>query len=264
MKTLILLSDSTGDLGERFLQALMTQFPKGAFGLRVFSFIDQHDGLDKTLQHVKTLNPILFHTTIHQSLKDRIERFALQQNFPFYDLTGNVVAFLEKASGLDARPNAEALHELNRDYDKRINALDFAVEHDDGLREKTLQDADIVLVGVSRTSKTPTSIYLAHKGYRVANVPIVPDMPAPDLAQEDLEGRVVGLTIQPERLAAIRKLRAEHDGIPGTEYTSLEAICRELDIANRLFLRLHCPVIDVTNHAVEETGALVLKALHQR
>ena len=220
--------------------------------------------LIKPYNTLKTLNPILFHTTIHQSLKDRIERFALQQDFPVYDLTGNVAAFLEEASGLDAQPNAEALHELNRDYDKRINALDFAVEHDDGLREKTLQDADIVLLGVSRTSKTPTSIYLAHKGYRVANVPIVPAIPVPDLARKDLEGRIVGLTIQPERLANIRQHRAEHDGIPGTDYTSIETICRELEFANRLFLRIHCPVIDVTNHAVEETGALVLKALHQR
>lgn len=261
---IVLLSDSTGDLGERFIRALISQFPKHTFLFRVYSFIQNESELNDVFQELGELHPILFHTTLNLTLKERIKKDAASHSYPCYDLTGGAMTFLEASSGVKAVPNAALLHELNQDYEQRIRSLDFTVDHDDGVHTATIREADIVLLGVSRTSKTPTSIYLAYKGYKVANVPIVKGLPLPEALLNNRRLRTVGLHIAAEKLQAIRSERARADGIPFSDYTQLDAIRSELVWAQALFREMGCPVIDVTSHAVEETAALVLKSLDLR
>ncbi|HVO33577.1 MAG TPA: kinase/pyrophosphorylase, partial [Elusimicrobiota bacterium] len=161
-KSLVLISDSTGDLGETFLRSLITQFPDQFFGLKVYSFVDSDEELTKALAEIWQGEPIIFHTTVLPSHKKKIDAFAERNGFPVFDLTGPAVGFLEQVSGVRSRPKQRSASPLDAEYEKRIQALDFAMGHDDGLQTETLEKADIVLVGVSRTSKTPTSIYLAN------------------------------------------------------------------------------------------------------
>ncbi len=263
-KHIILLSDSTGDLGERMVRALITQFPKDSFTFRVYSFISTPLDLEKIFRSVQKDKPILFHTVVHKELKKVIELYAKKHKFHSYDLTGKALGFLEKAAHLTSKANLTTLHELNQEYDQRISALSFTVGHDDGLNPETLQQADIVLIGVSRTSKTPTSIYLANKGFKVANIPLVAELPFPDAIKPLLRRRTVGLTIDALKLREIRLRRAQQEKIPGLDYSDLNRINKELFISQNLFLELGCPVVDVTHHAIEETAALVLKKLHLR
>ncbi len=238
--------------------------PKNGFNFRVFSFIQNKEDLLKAYAVVADQKPLLFHTALNPRMKTQIKQLAKRQGLHVYDLTGGAMKFLEEASGLRSSPNPAGLHELNKEYEQRIKSLDFTVSHDDGMNDDTLDEADIILLGVSRTSKTPTSIYLAYKGYKVANVPLVPALALPERALRRGRSRTVGLTIDPEKLREIRLRRAHEECIPGTDYASLVVIKREQEYADSLFLELDCPTVDVTNHAVEETAALVLKALHLR
>lgn len=264
MRTLALLSDSTGDLGERFLRAMISQFPGEDLKFRVFSFVRDQDELNKIIDDLSESEPVLFHTTLDFAMKREIERFARQKRWPVYDLTGDAMTFLEKALGRKSVPSAARLHKINEAYDRRIEAIDFTVNHDDGLNTDNLRRADLVLIGVSRASKTPTSIFLANKGYKVANVPLVKGLPVPESLTRYRGLKIAGLMIAPEKLREIRMQRADQDRIPGTDYTNLDSIRAELDWAHSLMLELGCPVIDVTHLAVEETAAHVLKALHLR
>lgn len=263
-KTIVLLSDSTGDLGERMIRALISQFPKDAFSFQVKSFVVKDGELEKIFNEIKSGRPIIFHTAISQQMKKEITKLAKKNKLHAHDLTGGAMDFLEQASGLQSHPNPSMLHELNKEYDQRIVALNFTVEHDDGLKRETVSQADIVLLGVSRVSKTPTSIYLANKGYKVANVPLVPGVTIEQLQKIRPRPKYVGLFVRPEKLREIRLRRAEAEKIPGEHYTSLALIEEEVKAGQNLFLELGCPMVDVTDRAVEETAALVLKALHLR
>lgn len=174
------------------------------------------------------------------------------------------MTFLESTTHLKPHQNLDSLHELNQEYDQRIAAINYTVEHDDGLSGPTLEKADIVLLGISRTSKTPTSIYLANKGYKVANIPIVQGSNLHERVKKYPQLRVVGLTIDPEKLTQVRKGRAKQENIPNSDYTNASSIEEEVKAALNFFLEIGCPIIDVTNHAVEETAALILKALELR
>ena len=261
---LVVLSDSTGDLGERFVRAMVSQFPSENLLFRVFSFVRNTEDLRRIFRSLAGMCPVLYHTTLDPALKKEINMTAKKARWPVYDLTGGAMAVLEKALGKKYSPNAQALHHINSEYDKRIESVDFTVNHDDGLNPEHLRQADIVLVGVSRVSKTPTSVFLANKGYRVANVPMIKNLPLPDDVMRARGLKMVGLMIQPEKLRDIRLQRAKEDKIPGTIYTDLDAIREELAWAHSLMLEMGCPIIDVTHYAVEETAALVLKALHLR
>jgi regulator of PEP synthase PpsR (kinase-PPPase family) len=243
---------------------MITQFPRGAFRLRVFSFIQTPDELRPVFAQLEGAHPIIFHTTLFTGLKHEISRFARAHRYPVYDLTGEAMEFLRETSGLSWGANPDALHELNQEYEQRIKSLEYTIRHDDALGLRSLQEAQIILLGVSRTSKTPTSVYLAYKGFQVANVPLIKGIELPAELDKSLYPRMVGLTIEPDKLQEIRLRRAYQDRIPGSDYTNLASICDELRWAQRVFTRIQCPVIDVTNHAIEETAALVLKALKFR
>lgn len=264
MKEIILMSDSTGDLGERMIRALISQFPKGTFTVRILSFLNNPDAVTNFFQRCVPETTILFHTIMSADMKSQISDLSMKRKVPAYDLTGGAMNFLEKASGLKHHPSPEMLHELNSEYDRRIEALGFTVEHDDGLGMGSLNLADIVLLGPSRVSKTPTSIFLANKGFKVGNIPLIKGFNAEDFIGLRPRPKFAGLLIKPYKLREIRLRRATEEKIPGEDYTDLRSIEEELKQAHLLYLELNCPIVDVTDHAVEETAALVLKALRLR
>jgi regulator of PEP synthase PpsR (kinase-PPPase family) len=179
---------------------------------------------------------------------------------------GPVLALFQAYLGGETKPRVGAQHTLNAEYFKRIDALNYTMLHDDGQHTEDLEQADVVLVGVSRTSKTPTSIYLANRGVKTANVPLVPGVPVPNKLEGLAQPLVVGLTASPERIVQIRQnrllgLRAEHDA---DQYVDRQAVAAEIAAARKLCGRHNWPVIDVTRRSIEETAAEVMALLAER
>ncbi len=254
------LSDSTGNLAHHMLAAILTQFPRDAFTMHLYRFIQTEQKLERTLDHIATTGGIVFHAFVHQHFKEVIEQRCREIGVPYTDLTGRFVEFLEVASGIPAQPDIRRLHRTSTGYHQRIKALEFTLEHDDGLGLDTIHEADIVLAGVSRTSKTPTSIYLAQQGFRVANVSLALGVqPPPQLLA--LKKGVVGLTINPEQLIEIRTNRNISWRMGNTNYNDPEHVKREILWSRRLFREQGWPILDVTDQAVEETAVRIIDML---
>lgn len=262
LKTIHLISDSTGELGERFTNALMSQFPKNKIVLSKFSFVEDEREAKRVMDGLLPQNCVLFHTVVSPKLKRTIARLSRAKKIPCFDLTGPPTDFL--TTHLKTQPvwDSKAIHPINEEYARRVEAIEFTINHDDGIGVQSLESADVVLVGPSRTSKTPTSMYLAMKGCCVANIPIVPSVPVPEeLVRLKGDPRVFGFTIRPEKLREIRFMRGEKlGGVPGG-YTDLETIYKEIEWANKIYLRHQWKMVDVSERAVEETAALILKTL---
>lgn len=263
-KLIALISDSTGNLGERMILALASQYPKKSFRYRVYSFVRENNDLSAIFNTMAPATTIVFHTVLRTELKNYIDQECSKRKIPQLDLTGPAMTFLEKTSGIKPSYKPDRLHELDSTYEKRISALTYTVEHDDGLGLNTLAEADIVLLGVSRTSKTPTSIFLANQGFMVANIPLVKGFDITSKKSILKTLKVVGLVIDPRKLQDIRLKRADAENIPGQNYIDLRSIHDELRAARSLYDELKCPIIDVSNRAIEETAALILKELRLR
>ncbi len=260
-----LLSDSTGELAERFTNALITQFPSSQFVLEKFNFIENPLQVLGVLQQVEEDGKrILFHTVLSPKLKSFIERECRKRGVPSYDLTGPPTDFMAK--NFHAKPvwNLRSIHRMDEAYDKRIDAIEFTMSHDDGAGEATIQRAQIILVGPSRTSKTPTSIYLALKGYRVANISLIEqvgDMPV--LSRIEGDPRVIAFAIDPLKLREVRLVRATEFGSQADNYTDLRAISREVNWARELYRKYRWKTVDVTHRAIEETAAIVMRSIER-
>jgi [pyruvate, water dikinase]-phosphate phosphotransferase / [pyruvate, water dikinase] kinase len=255
------LSDSTGNLARHMLAAFLTQFPPDSISLRFRSFVRTEGDLVAALEDVRRDPGAVCHAMVSANLKKRIGDFCRTLKLPCHDLTGEALAFLARATGVDPLPNTDSLHRLDRTYSRRIGALEFTLGHDDGLGLDTLREADIVLAGVSRTSKTPTSILLAQQGYRVANVSLALEVGPPQALLALTKRSVVGLTISPQQLTMIRRRREAEWGMHDTRYGDPDHVIREVAWARRLFNEHSWPVLDVTDQAVEETAARVLQVL---
>lgn len=252
-----ILSDSTGNLAQHMLTAFLTQFPADAFVIRRQNFLRTSMQLKIALDHVAEEPGIVCHAMVDQPSKNMIARRCAELGLPQCDLTGEFVSFLASASGLRPRSDVEALHDTSNAYQNRIKALEFTLAHDDGLGLDTVHRADIVLAGVSRTSKTPTSIYLAQQGYRVANVSLAMEVaPPPQLLS--LRRRVVGLLIGVRQLVEIRTNRSVSWRMGDTRYNDPDHVEDELQWSRRLFVRNGWPSLDVTDQAVEETAARIV------
>ena len=261
-KIIYLISDSTGELGERFTNALTTQFPNNKIVLKKFNFIESEAELQKAFSKISDHGSILFHTVVSKKLKEKIEAFGKKKNVPAFDLTGPPTDFMVKY--LDVRPvwNIQSIHRIDEAYNKRIDAIEFTINHDDGAGGSTLKQADVILVGPSRTSKTPTSIYLAIKGTRVANVPIVPVVGVPeDLTRLKDDPRVVGFAIAPAKLQEMRLKRVAELGSNPKGYADLHEITKEMNWARKVYEKYGWEVIDITGRAIEETAALIMKKI---
>ena len=260
-----LLSDATGNLPRHMVTTLLTQFPEGAFELRVHRFLGGSEGLDEAIEAVTREGHLAFHALVDPQAKKRVERACEEAGVPARDLTGPFVRFLEAQTGIRAEHDLARLHPLDETYHRRIEAVEFTLAHDDGQGTHDLSRADIVLAGVSRTSKTPTSVFLAQQGWRVANVPLTPPVQPPEALLALPRGRVAGLVIDADRLLEIRTQRWSALGSVGrSDYADPEKVERELQWSRRLFRERGWAIIDVTNRAVEETAARVLEHLGHR
>jgi regulator of PEP synthase PpsR (kinase-PPPase family) len=255
------LSDSTGNLARHMLAALLTQFPADSVSPHFHTFIGTERRLDEILGRIRERPGAVCHAVVSEKLKRRIADFCRATRLPHHDLTGGLVQFLSQFTGLPPRNDAASLHQLDDAYKRRIGALEFTLSHDDGLGLATLSDADIVLVGVSRTGKTPTSIYLAQQGYRVANVALAMEVTPPRELLALPSRKAVGLIINPQQLSMIRARRARGWRMDQTGYEDPSHVAREVAWARKLLNQHGWPVLDVTDQAIEETAAKVIEAL---
>ena len=260
-RTLYVLSDSTGNLARHMLTAFLTQFPRDAFTVRFKSFVQTEANVDTAFHEIEATPGLVLHAVVSAELKRAIAQRCRRLKLPECDLTGPFVDFLARESGISPAANHRRLHDVDEHYQNRIRALEFTLEHDDGLGLDTLEEADIVLVGVSRTSKTPTSIYLAQQGRRVANVSLAHQVEPPQQLLRISPRKVVALVIDPQQLAEIRARRQTEWRMPTTSYNDPEHVKAEMAWARRLYARQGWPILDVTDQAIEETAARVLAIL---
>ena len=266
MKQVIVISDSTGETAERMVRAASLQFGDTPVNIRVYSRVRHETEVEKIIERAAEQQALIVFTVVNTEERDLIMRLVERHNVEYVDLMGALIgkfgAFLaSKPSGVPG-----LLHSMGEDYFQRIEAVEFAVKNDDGAEPRNLPKADIVLVGVSRTSKTPLSTYLAQKGFKVANVPLVLGIAPPKELEEVNKHRIYGLIIRPEALIRIRKNRLSHLGMPAdSSYATMQHIEEEINYARGIF-RDHpaWPVIDVTNRAIEETAADILRVYHER
>ena len=256
-----ILSDSTGNLARHMLAAFITQFPAESIVTRFHTFIRGERRLDEVLELIRQQPGAVCHAMVSDPFKQKITAFCRKNKLLHCDLTGGVVQFLATATGMQPRNDLASLHRLDEGYQRRIGALEFTLAHDDGLGLATLGDADIVLAGVSRTGKTPTSIYLAQQGYRVANVSLAIESAPPPQLLALRPRKVVGLVINPQQLVMIRTRREDDWGMARTTYGEPTHVAREIAWARRLFTDRGWPILDVTDQAIEETAAKITELI---
>jgi hypothetical protein len=257
-----LVSDSTGETLITVARAVAAQYANVTAVEHVYPLVRSQKQLDRVLDEIEEAPGIVLFTLLEKDLVGRLEAKCKQINIPSLSIIGPVMQLFQAYLGAATTGRVGAQHTLNAEYFKRIDALNYTMMHDDGQHVEGLEEADVVLVGVSRTSKTPTSIYLAHRGVRAANVPLVPGAEPPAQLFELKRAKVVALTISPDRLIQIRRNRLSnlHEDRESA-YTDIEAVRSEIVRARRMFEKYGWPVIDVTRRSVEETAAAVINVL---
>ena len=265
-KPLFIISDGTGETAEKVVQACLLQFDGAPVQPKTFPNVTDAEQLKKLFQMAAEQDAFVVTTLVRAEQRALAERLAQQHRLTYEDVVAGVLRSLAGYLKVSPRETAGLMHRADAWYFQRIAAVEFTVKADDGKEPRMLHEADIVLVGVSRTSKTPLSVFLAHKGYKVANVPLVLDRDPPELLWEVDPGRVFALTIDPRNLREIRARRLEQMRMSDrTNYGQMDYILAELDFAHDLFNRNRdWPVLDVTNKAVEETAATILKIMSDR
>lgn len=266
-----LISDSTGETVTTMARAAVSQFEDVVPVEHVWFFVRSRNQLDKVMTVVETLPGLVIFTLISPELRFLLQERCRALGVPCVPVLDPVMNALTGLLGSAGRPQIGRQHAMDEEYFSRIAAMDFTMRHDDGQFADELDEADVVLVGVSRTSKTPTCIYLAHRGIKAANIPIVPDLPQLPILERLTRPLIVGLTINPEQLVQIRKNRQRLLGLEGQEesryggsYADIEQVREELRYARRLFARKGWPEIDVTKRSVEETSATIYQLIQAR
>ena len=258
-----IVSDATGETATRLVAALEAQFPGQAFDEVRHPRVETVDDLRLAVNRAKGRPAVIVYTIVKPDLREAMRELCRHSRLHYCDILGPPLASIAKVSGMAAQMKAGARPPLDSTYFKRMAAIEFAVKFDDGVGDG-LAEADIVLVGVSRTSKTPLSMYLGYLGFKTANVPIVKGIePPPELFRAD-PTKVVGLTIDASRLADIRRERARLMRSGRQSYAALVEIYEELEIASAVHRRVGCPVIDVTELSVEETAQRIIRHVDGR
>jgi len=258
-----IVSDSTGETAARLVQALEAQFPDQVFAEVRHPRVESVDDLQLAVATARGRPAVMVYTLVQPELRDAMRQLCRRARVHYCDLLGHPIDAIARVSGVAATMTPGARAPLDQTYFKRIEAMEFAVKYDDGVGSG-LDEADIVLVGVSRTSKTPLSIYLGYLGHKAANVPVVKGIEPPPALFEIDPLKVVGLTIEAERLAEIRSNRVAAMGGPKKRYAGLLEIYEELDEATAIQRRLGCPVLNVSDLSVEETAMRVIRLVADR
>jgi len=260
-----LVSDSTGDTVHSVAQACIVQFDEAKPIEHVWSMVRSRSQVDRVIAGVEAYPGLVLFTLVNDALREVLEDGCHRLQVPAIPVLDPIIGALATFLGRQSRGLPGKQHLLDKEYFARIDAMTFAINHDDGQSTWGIDDADVCLVGVSRTSKTPTCLYLANRGVKAANVPFVPGMPLPPEVLQTTRPLVVGLTNDPERLILLRRNRLsmlDHDA--ETDYTDIEAVRTEVREARRVFAEQHWPVIDVTRRSIEETAAAIYKLLARR
>ncbi len=257
-----LISDSTGETLDRIFLALKAQFKNIEYKVYSYSFTRTENQILKILEEAKkNTNSVILYTIVDNNLAKYLANISSEKGIPCFGVLGNLILNFSKILNQKASNVPSGQHVLNDEYYERIEAIQFTMNHDDGNQIKDIEKSDIILIGVSRTSKTPTSIYLANKGFKTSNIPLVNENSLPRKLKENPQLTcVIGLNTEPERLVDLRKNRM--NSLRETEnlsYTSVENIKKEILNAKKTFQKYRWPIIDVTRKSVEETAASVIK-----
>ena len=255
-----LVSDSTGETLIAVSRAATTQYQGVASIEHVYPLVRTNEQLDRVINEIEAAPGLVLFTLVDQDLSGRLESFCKEAGCPSLSILSPVHAMIQSYLGAAATPRPGAQHMLNAEYFRRIDALNFTMMHDDGLMAEDLEEADVVLVGISRTSKTPTSIYLANRGIKTANIPLVPGHEPPEQLHRLVKPLVVGLVASADRIVQIRQNRLlSLNDRDNTTYVDKDLVADELTRARRLFARHDWPVIDVTRRSIEETAATIIE-----
>jgi [pyruvate, water dikinase]-phosphate phosphotransferase / [pyruvate, water dikinase] kinase len=260
-----LVSDSTGETLTTIAKAASVQYALVRPIEHVHPLVRTARQLKRVLQEIEQTPGIVLYTITNRELSDELERRCTELKIPCLAVLQPIMQVLESYLGAPRTPTVAGQHVLDADYFRRIDALNFTMAHDDGHLPEDLNDADIIVLGISRTSKTPTSIYLAQRGYKTANLPLVPSLPLPDRLTKPHKAFVVCLVASPDRIAEVRRHRAMMlaDRNLG-DYVDRDRIAAEIAYSRKIGAQHKWPVIDVTRRSVEESAATILKLMHDR
>jgi regulator of PEP synthase PpsR (kinase-PPPase family) len=263
---LYLVSDATGETVRSIARACTVQFEDIEVVEHLWPMVRSRRALETALEDLGQAPGIVFYSLLNHDLAAHLEQFCRARNVPCISVMEPFITLMARYFGQAPKGLPGKQHVLDAEYFHRIEAMNFVMAHDDGQKHTSLDQAEVILVGVSRTSKTPTCIYLANRGVKAANVPIVPGIPLPEALMKPNRALIVGLTEDPARLVEIRKnrMRIQNSAQTTSDYTDIEKVREEVADSKRLFARQGWPVIDVTRRSIEETAAAVLQLLSQR
>jgi len=261
----IVISDSIGETAGLVAKAAAIQFNEGKVEIRRIPYVISEEDVLEAMEEAKNSHCVIVYTLVQPELREILEKEAGKARIPVVDLMGPMLKALSDLTGLLPKQEPGLLYKLDKEYFRRIEAVEFAIKYDDGKDPRGLPKADLVLMGVSRTSKTPLSMYLANRKLKVANYPVVPEVTPPQELFQLPKSNVIGLTISPEQLNEIRQGRLKAMGLQGdSSYASMERILEELEYAESIMQKIKCPVVDVTNKAIEETASEILQIIKGR
>jgi regulator of PEP synthase PpsR (kinase-PPPase family) len=257
-----LISDSTGETLDRIFLAIQSQFSSFSYEKKEFVFVRTEQQINKIIEECKKKeNVIILYTVVETKLAKYLSQTCEKKKLPCFGILGNLILNFSKLLNQKATHTPSAQHVLDEDYYKRIEAIQFTMSHDDGMKTEDVKNADVILLGVSRTSKTPTSIYLANRGYKTLNIPLVGKQEIPSILKNEHDKFcVIGLVVEASRLSDIRTNRLEimkEINIPN--YSNFEFVQEELENSKKLFKKYKWPIIDVTRKSVEETAATAIR-----
>lgn len=263
--TIYVVSDSVGETADLVTKAAVSQFITLNIALKRIPFVEDTSTIDEVISLASDENAMIAYTLVKPEIRRYMEEQSQKNNVVAFDIIGPFIDTLEKKFNMEGLHEPGLVRKLDENYFKRVEAIEFAVKYDDGRDPRGIIRADIVLVGVSRTSKTPLSQFLAHKRYKVANVPLVPEVEPPEELFLVNPNKCIGLKISPEKLNNIRRERLKSLGLSDSAiYANMERIKEELNYFEKIVERLNCPVIDVTNKAVEETANIIVDMVNKR
>lgn len=263
---IIIVSDGTGETAAQMTKAAMVQFSNYNVFFTRYKNVRNEAQIEAICEDAAVNKDLMIYTLVSPQLRAFLLNQAREKSIPCVDLLGPLLAGLASHFGYEPRAIAGLLHDVNEQYFKRIEAMEYTIAHDDGRDLTGLEKADLIILGISRTSKTPLSMYLSHQGWRIANIPLIHGFEIPQEIHQIDQRRIVGLTIDPESLATIRRARLERLGQDqGGEYADIEKVNQEIDYANELFRRNRkWPVFNVTGKALEETASEIIKLMASR
>lgn len=263
---LFIVSDSIGETAQRMIQATLTQFPDlTQVEIKKFPYIKNEEEFLNVLNLAHEQGAIVATTLVNPSFNSLGHRFAEEKALPYVDYMSELISIVQEQTQTEPLLESGALRKLNDEYFKRIKAIEYSVKYDDGKHFSDIGEADALIVGVSRTSKTPLSMYLANKGYKIANIPLVPEVAIPESVFKQKGLKVFGLIASPQYIANIRKNRVETLGLTQeSQYNSLERIKKELSYAEEVFKKLNATVINTEYKSIEESAFYIEKFLQPK